>query len=53
MLDDGELLVRQLASPLMGGGDIVHLLEVGILLAEQVVLNGAMDNIHVYMNCIM
>ena len=35
------------------GGDIVRLFEVGVLLAEQVVLNGAMDNIHVYVNHIM
>ena len=40
---DGELLVRQLASPLRGG-ETVRRFEVGVLLAEEVVLNGAMDN---------
>lgn len=40
---DGELLVRQLASPLRGG-ETVRRFEVGVLLAEEVVLNGAIDN---------
>ena len=43
LLVEGELLVRQLASPLRGGGEIVRLFEVGVLLAEEVVLNGAVD----------
>ena len=40
----GELLVRQLASPLWGGGDIVRRFEVGVLLADEADLNGPTDN---------
>jgi len=36
LLVDGELLVKQLASPLIGGGEVVH-----VVLADEVVLNGA------------
>lgn len=41
LLVDGELLVRQLASALMGGGEIVRRFVVGVVLADDVVLNGA------------
>ena len=43
LLVDGELLVRQLASPLRGGGDTVRRFEAGVLLADEVVLIGATD----------
>ena len=42
LLVDGELLVRQLASPLRGG-DTVRRFEAGVLLADEVVLIGATD----------
>jgi len=41
LLVDGELLVRQLASPLIGGGEVVRRFVVGVVLADEVVLNGA------------
>ena len=43
-LIDGEVLVRQLASPLRGGGDVVRRFVVGVLLADDVVLNGAINS---------
>ena len=39
--------MRQLASPLRGG-EIVRRFEVGVLLAEEVVLNGAIDITMIY-----
>ena len=55
LLVDGELLVRQLIFPLIGGGEVVHQFVVGVVLADEVVLNGAVHTRviqHIHSICI-